>query len=126
MQEYSGRCLCGHISYKVEGKPAFPHLCSCKMCQKWSGALTVAWTEFPIKTLTWNGPGGEPAFYRSSKKTQRGFCPKCGSTLCALDDGYENISITIASLREPSSVIPGNQHSYQEEAPSWWKVRIES
>ena len=122
MQEYAGGCLCGYISYKIEGKPTFPHLCSCQMCQKWSGALTVAWAEFPLKALTWDGQGGEPAFYRSSEKTQRGFCPKCGGALCALDDGNDTtISMTIASLQDPERVIPG-KHSYKEEAPSWWRV----
>src|SRR6185312_7991842 len=101
MKEYTGSCLCGNITYKVKGEPIFPHLCSCRMCQKWSGALTVAWTEFSLKTFIWNGPGGKPSFYRSSQKTQRYFCPKCGSTLGAIDDGSETIGITIASLRKP-------------------------
>jgi hypothetical protein len=124
MKTYSGSCLCGYISLKIEGEPTFPHLCSCHMCQKWSGALTVSWVDFNLKALIWDGPGGEPAFYRSSEKTQRGFCPQCGGSLCALDDDSDTISITIASLNDPSCVKPGAQHSYQEEAPTWWKVSI--
>ncbi len=125
METYTGSCLCQNITYQVTGKPSFAHLCSCNMCQKWSGALTVAWVEFPMDTLVWNGPGGKPAFYRSSKKTQRCFCAQCGGTLAAIDDGYDQVSITMASLHKPASIIPGKQHSYQEEAPYWWKVRIE-
>ena len=125
MKKYAGGCLCGNITYKVSEEFTFPHLCSCHMCQKWSGAPTVAWVDFPLKTLMWDGPGGEPTFYRSSKKTQRGFCPKCGGALCAIDDGGENICMTIASLHNPDLVKPGVQHSYQKEAPSWWKVTIQ-
>lgn len=106
MKAYTGSCLCGYISYAVSGEPSFPHLCSCHMCQKWSGAPTVAWVEFPIKNVQWDGAGGEPTFYRSSAKTRRGFCPKCGGTLCALDDGYENVSMTIASLNDPNAIVP--------------------
>src|SRR5579863_6801258 len=120
MTIYTGGCLCGHVSYQAEGEPTFPHLCSCQMCQKWSGALTVAWVEFPVKSFAWLGTGGQPAFYRSSEKTLRGFCPQCGSTMCALNDGYDKITLTIATLHEPALVIPGKQHSYQEETPSWW------
>ncbi len=124
-KNYSGGCLCGHITYKLEGKPSFPHLCSCSQCRKWSGALTVAWVEFPLAGLTWNGPGGTPKLFRSSEKTERGSCPECGAALCALDDGYDKISLTIASLDDPSAIPPGKQHSFKKAAPDWWKVEIE-
>lgn len=124
MKNYSGSCLCGWITYKADEKPIFPHLCSCRMCQKWSGALTVAWVEFPLNALEWNGPGGKPFFYRSSKTTQRGFCSACGSALCAIDDGGDTIAMTIATLQEPVLIKPGVQHSFKEEMPSWWEVSI--
>lgn len=66
--------------------------------------------------------GREPTFYRSSKKTQRGFCPKCGGSICAINNGYEAVAITIASLDQPNLIIPKEQHSYEEEAPSWWRI----
>ncbi|MBX9977156.1 MAG: GFA family protein [Alphaproteobacteria bacterium] len=121
---FSGSCLCGHIAYQVKGPPIFPHLCSCRMCQKWSGAPTVAWVSFPQITLTWKGIGGAPSFFRSSEQTQRGFCPRCGGTLCALNEGDPNVAITIASLDEPAHIIPTEQHSYADEAPFWWNVHV--
>jgi hypothetical protein len=39
-------------------------------------------------------------------------------------EGYDNISITIALLKNPSLVVPSEKHSYNESAPSWWKVSI--
>jgi hypothetical protein len=124
MKKYMGSCLCGYIPYSAKGEPSFPHLCFCHMCQKWSGAPTVAWVEFSINDIRWDGVGGEPAFYRSSAKTRRGFCLKCGGTLCALDDGYENVSITIASLNDANAIVPDQQYSYQESKPSWWVVNV--
>ncbi|MGL9717887.1 MAG: GFA family protein [Wolbachia sp.] len=29
------------------------HLCSCAICQRSSGAPTVAWVEFPLKSFEW-------------------------------------------------------------------------
>jgi hypothetical protein len=126
MRKHTGNCLCGKLQYAVEGTATFPHLCSCHMCQRWSGAPTVAWVEFPTDKVKWIGEGGRPSLYRSSEKTQRGFCPNCGGTVCALDDGYDKISITIASLDDPSLIVPNAQHSYSESAPSWWKVSLSS
>ncbi|MEM9471839.1 MAG: GFA family protein [Pseudomonadota bacterium] len=122
---FSGGCLCGHIRFEAGGKPTFPHLCSCRMCQTWSGAPTVAWVEFPLSEFAWTGPGGQPSTFQSSEKTRRGFCVKCGSSLCALDDGYDKISLTIAVFDEPSLLVPGKQHSYKAAAPRWWKADIE-
>ena len=63
--------------------------------------------------------------FQSSEKARRGFCPKCGGTICAIDDGYDKISITIPMLDTPSEILPDEQHSFQESAPNWWKVSVD-
>jgi hypothetical protein len=124
VKEWVGGCLCEYIAYQAQGEPNFPHLCSCTICRKWSGAITVAWVEFPNQDFSWVGPGGKPNFYRSSEKVERGFCPKCGSALCAIDDGSDQIGITIASLNTPDLIIPTSHHSFKKSAPAWWHVTI--
>ena len=67
MANYRGGCLCGHIRYSSSATPIRPHFCSCRMCQQWSGAPIVAWVDFPQRSPTFDGLGGEPAFFRSSE-----------------------------------------------------------
>jgi len=123
MLKYEGRCLCASTIFIAKSEPINPHLCSCTTCQKSSGAPTVAWTEFALKSFEWlNKTYLE--LYRSSEKTQRFFCKKCGSFMGAINDGCANISIVITSLKNTSLIIPTKQHSYKESAPSWWKVNI--
>ncbi len=122
-KEYTGSCLCGKLRYKATGKPKFPHLCSCTMCQQWSGALTVQWLEFEMDYFEWTSE--KPTYYRSSKKSQRGFCSVCGSSIAAIDDGYDNISITMGSLDSEDKVRPGKTHSFSDALPAWWSVAIE-
>lgn len=124
MKEYRGQCLCGRLKYSSHGKPSFPHLCSCRTCQTWSGALTVAWVEFPIEGFQWSGDHSEPAWFQSSQQTQRGRCPTCGSAMCALDDGSDKIAVTMATLDTSSGIVPGKQHSFVKSAPSWWAVAV--
>jgi hypothetical protein len=121
MADYTGGCLCGSIRYRISGKPSRPHFCSCRMCQQWSGAPIVAWVDFPRDSVRFDGSGGEPAFFRSSKASQRGFCPRCGGTLCAVDDGAATICMTIATLDDPDAIVPASR-SYPDSAPSWLKV----
>lgn len=125
MNAYHGSCLCGHIKYIAEGKPSFPHLCSCTICQRWSGSPTIAWVEFPLDTFKWVTPAGGPKLYASSGVTKRGHCHKCGSSICAIDEGYKNISITMSTLEDSSSIKLGKQHSFFKELPKWvpWKLQ---
>ncbi len=92
------------------------------MCQKSSGALTVAWVEFSLNYFEWTGCA--LAFYQSSENTKRCFCQKCGGLLATLNKGYPNVCITIASLNNSNLIVPSDQHSYKESAPVWWDARI--
>lgn len=121
---YKGGCLCQDTTFIAKGEPINPHLCSCTMCQKSSGALTVAWVEFPLKDFKWTNR--QPNLYQSSEKTRRCSCKNCGGLLGTLNDGYPNVCITIASLDNPSTIVPGLQHSYKESAPVWWNPFIET
>lgn len=93
----SGGCLCGSIRFEVTGEPGNPHTCSCDICQRHSGAPSLAWVEFERDVVTWTGEGGAPSTFRSSDYSSRAFCPVCGSTLGAIDDAP-----TVALSREAS------------------------
>ena len=121
---YEGGCLCGHIRFRVTAEPVFPHLCSCTQCRRWSGAPSVAWVEFPLAAFAWTGPGGEPKYVQSSEKTRRGSCPVCGSGICAVDEGYDNISLVIGALDRPNLIVPDVQHSYRSFRPKWWHPEV--
>ena len=123
MIKYEGGCLCGSIAFTAKSEPINPHLCSCTTCQRSSGAPTVAWVEFSLEHFEWKDKN-ELGLYRSSEKTQRFFCKRCGSFMGTINDGYANISIVIVSLKNANSIIPGKQHSYKESGHSWWEVNI--
>ncbi len=119
---YTGGCLCGDIRFTAEHPAAKPHTCSCKMCQRHSGALTVAWVEFPSDAITWTGPGGAPATWRSSHYSSRAFCPTCGSTLGAIDDAPV-VALTLGVFDKPgAAALRPTAHSSRAKRPKWWHV----
>jgi hypothetical protein len=65
------------------------------MCQRWSGSAVAAWVDFPRVSLIFEDSGTELTLYRTCATTQRGFCPVCGSGICAIDDGSDYICITV-------------------------------
>ncbi|MFE8101224.1 GFA family protein [Brenneria goodwinii] len=118
-KDYLGGCLCGHIRFKAVGKPGNPHACSCTYCQQHSGAPTLYWVEFPQASVAWIGEGGEPARYRSSDYSSRSFCPRCGSTLGAIDD-EPTVALVIGSFDEKNAPeLRPVSHSFADKCPRW-------
>lgn len=123
---FSGGCLCGDIRFEVTGTPEKPHTCSCRMCQRTSGALTVAWVEFPKSAIRWIGKVGEPTTFRSSNNSSRAFCPRCGSTIGAIDRD-DTIALTVGSFDAPHrEELAPLSHSFEDLRPGWWHVAIKS
>jgi len=121
---YTGGCLCGAIRFEAIGPAGKPHTCSCKMCQRHTGALTAAWVEFPKDAVTWTGSGGAPSVYRSSDFSSRSFCPTCGSTLGAIDD-KPVVAMLLGAFDSPNrkELMP-TFHSYRTARPKWWRVEV--
>ncbi|MCA3559804.1 MAG: GFA family protein [Aestuariivirga sp.] len=116
---YTGGCLCGHIRFAAEGPPLKPHTCSCTMCQRHSGALTLQWVEFPAEKVTWST---KPSVWRSSDYSSRSFCPKCGSTLGAIDD-KPVVALVLGSFDSANrKELAPEYHSYVGKRPAWMKA----
>ena len=114
----------GNIRFRATGPAGWPHTCSCKMCQRHSGALTVAWVEFPRDRVTWTGPGGAPATWRSSERSSRAFCPTCGSTLGrSTMRRWWRWSWAAFDATNRKALAPEG-HSYVSGRPKWWHVVI--
>ena len=60
MDAITGGCLCGSLRYAVAVAPTNPHFCSCRQCQRWTGAPVDAWVDVPAAALRFDGPGGAP------------------------------------------------------------------
>lgn len=121
MQHFSGGCLCGHIRFSAQN-PTNPHSCSCDICQKHSGAQTVVWLEFARENVQWVGEGGAPAVYRSSAASSRAFCPRCGSSLGAIDDAPTVALLTgVFDVPDTHGFAP-EYHAFEDMKPGWWRA----
>ena len=121
---HEGGCLCGAIRFEATGPAEKPHTCSCKMCQRHSGALTTCWVEFPKEAVQWTGPAGEPATYRSSDYSSRAFCATCGSTIGAIDDApVVALLLGVFDKIGYRELVPTG-HSYRGGRPKWWDPAV--
>lgn len=75
----TGSCLCGAVRFELDATPTSPTACHCTQCRKQTGHYFAS-ADVPKSAVRMTGTG-EVAWYRSSPKVRRGFCPACGSTL---------------------------------------------
>jgi hypothetical protein len=76
---HKGSCLCGAVSFEVDGDLPPPDACHCTKCRKVSGHYSAG-TDVPRANVTIHG-ADKVTWFQSSEKVRRGFCSTCG---CAL------------------------------------------
>jgi hypothetical protein len=119
MSEYTGRCLCGQLSYRLTAEPLISRVCWCRDCQRISSNGTVN-AIFPTQALD---IAGEPAEYTSGadsgNQVRRRFCPRCGSHLFADSTGRPGLTVVrLGTLDNPSAVRP-SANIWSASAPTW-------
>ena len=76
---FKGSCLCGEVTYQIDGQLRENDGCHCTQCRKWTGHFLTG-VAVSRKDITINGTE-HLSWYHSSEKVRRGFCAKCGSSL---------------------------------------------
>ncbi len=74
-----GSCLCGAVSFEVNGTLTPPDACHCTRCRKLSGHYWAS-TDVPRAALTILG-AEHVSWFSTSERVRRGFCSTCGSSL---------------------------------------------
>ncbi|MFC3533590.1 GFA family protein [Vogesella facilis] len=114
-----GRCLCGAVRYRVRGEPYHVTHCHCLSCRLASGAPFVTWFTVRALELEWHG---EVRHYQSSMGVQRGFCPRCGTTLSYRHEAApDEIDLTAATLENPALLTP-EDHTWVESMLDWVRL----
>jgi hypothetical protein len=97
---HTGSCLCGAVTFRVEGELKPPDGCHCTMCRKSSGHFYAS-TDIPRDRVTIEG-GDNVSWYRSSEKVRRGFCKTCGSPMF-FDPIYRDwIGLSMGAFDKPT------------------------
>ncbi len=123
-QILKGGCLCGKVRFDAIGQPEKPHTCSCQICQKHSGSLTLFWVEYPASSIKWTA--NQPALYRSSDFSSRIFCTDCGSTLGAIDDAPV-VALTLGAFdKNTDKSLKPNGDFFTDHLPEWLDLGIKN
>jgi hypothetical protein len=129
MATIKGGCLCGAVTYEVQGDPMFVGHCACENCQKTTGGGHSSVAAYPEPQVSIHG---DPTSYQgkgdSGQPTISQFCPTCGSRLftrAAVMPGVVMVSLGTMDANadlEPSMMIYGKRRRSWDHVPSGLQV----
>lgn len=115
-----GGCACGRIRYTVRIENDEAYLCHCRMCQRSTGGVSIAFKNVKKADVSWTH---EPDHYVSSPIAHRPYCRECGTPLgFAFPDG-ENMDLTLGSFDDPSRFRPTSHFGAESMHRAWIDTR---
>ena len=121
MTRMTGGCQCGRVRYSAEVESDEAYLCHCRMCQRATGGVSIAFVNVPVAGVEWQSG---PDWYQSSPIAHRPFCSTCGTPLgfAFLENG-ENIDLTVGSFDDPSRFRPAHHYAVESMHEAWIDTR---
>ena len=119
----TGSCLCGDVRYEVRGPLRDILFCHCENCRRAHGNFS-AYSSCRREDLVVTGAGPLRWYHTDTDVTpnvQRGFCPRCGSSLFWDPQGYEYVYLSAGTL-DPPTGIKGAGHIWLSEAGDYYEV----
>ncbi len=112
----SGGCQCGRIRYTARIENFDAYLCHCRMCQRATGGVSIAFKNVKKAAVDW---AHEPDWYASSAIARRPFCATCGTPLGFEYPDSENCDLTVGSFDDPARFVPTSHFGVEALHEAW-------
>lgn len=117
MTATTGGCLCGRVRFAAEIARDDAYLCHCRMCQRATGSVSIAFANVKQAAVTWQG---KPDWYQSSQIARRPFCATCGTSLGFAYLDSDTMDLTVASFDEPARFRCTEHFGVESRLGRWW------
>jgi hypothetical protein len=113
----TGGCACGKVRFEATVEPDQAYLCHCRMCQRSTGSVSIAFINAKLADVRWEG---EPDWYDSSPIARRPFCAQCGTSLGFMfKQDAEKMDLTVAAFDDPSPFTPKHHFGVESMHRAW-------
>ncbi|MDR6817141.1 hypothetical protein J2X76_002314 [Neorhizobium sp. 2083] len=116
---HKGSCLCGAVTFEIEGELSAPDACHCSKCRKHSGHYFAS-TDVARDRLTIGG-AGNITWFQSSEKVRRGFCATCGSSLFWDPPHRDWIAVAMGAFDGPTGTRL-NKHIFVADKGDYYDI----
>ena len=116
-QRMTGGCACGKVRFEAGVKPDEAYLCHCRMCQRATGSISIAFVNAKLGDVRWES---EPDWYDSSPIGTRPFCATCGTSLGFMfRQDADKIDLSVAAFDDPSPFRPHHHFGAESIHRAW-------
>ena len=112
----TGGSACGKVRYAAQVDDDEAYLCHCRMCQRATGSVSIAFKNMKKTQIVWQG---EPDWYHSSPIARRPYCAACGTSLGFSHPDGPKIDLTVASFDDPSRFRPTAHFGVESMHRGW-------
>lgn len=108
MSTFSGKCLCGEISYATDSDAKMIANCHCTDCRTATGSAYATLAFFPASDVVINGtPQTYSHVVDSGNTLTKHFCSTCGSQMFGENSAREGmIAIRAGSVEQSDAIKP--------------------
>ena len=119
--KYKGSCLCGEVTFEIEGDFDNFFLCHCERCQKDTGSAHAANLFSSTAKIRWlSGHSNVKTFNYQSEGHIKSFCSNCGSALPNIQFEGKLLVVPAGCIDSIIHMKPQG-HIYCDNKASWDK-----
>ena len=120
MSVFSGKCLCGNVSYQCHSEPKAVFNCHCEDCRRATGSVFGTNLFVPEAKVEISGKVSSYSHISDSGSTMtKRFCPNCGSLLFGSNSAKPNVvSIRAGTVDQLALIKPQINLFMDKKVPS--------
>ncbi len=118
-----GSCLCGDVTFRVEGAPDRMYYCHCSRCRRARSAAHAANAFYPLARFAWLSGEDRLRRYKvpEAQRFAVVFCARCGSGAPVLRDGVPFAQIPSGALDGDTGGRP-MAHIHVASKSTWYTI----
>ena len=116
-----GSCMCGGVTYAINGEVGDITHCHCTTCRKAHGSAFSSVAAVQIEDFEFISGKDLIKCYQSSPDKVRCFCSNCGSHIYAHREGQNHYILRLGTLDDDPGVRPVNHIWVSLKAP-WYNL----
>jgi hypothetical protein len=120
---HRGSCLCGAVTYEINGEIGEGYFCHCKRCRKASGSAYASNARISpdqFKVLT--GLESLKSYYHQASGLTRKFCAECGSPIVSERSEPAMMAVRLGTLDTPLNKRPIIGHIFVASKAEWDEI----
>lgn len=117
----SGSCLCGTVTYEVQGPFTSMVNCHCSMCRKQHGAPFATFLPAPLAGFRWTGAEAALVTFQSSTRSARSGCKTCGAP-APIVLPERNMALVPAGPLEGDLPLTPQMHIFVGSKAPWYAI----